>query len=250
MKAVVAALALVSFVAADRTFTIHNACPFTIWPAIFTSGGSAPNYPTGWVAEASTSVSISVPENWNGRFWGRRNCDFSKTNGPTSCLTGGCNGGLLCDTKTGTGVPPATLAEFNLGANGQDFYDVSLVDGYNLPVRIENTAGCVVPECAVDLGPGCPANLIGPFDSTGFPVGCKTACYVESLAGNAANSHNCCSGAFDTPQTCPSSGVQDYSYFKDACPTAYAYAYDDLTSLFLCDSALKPDYTVTFCPPA
>ena len=36
------------------------------------------------------------------------------------------------------GEPPVSLAEFTLnGHGGQDYYDVSLVDGYNLPVFIE-----------------------------------------------------------------------------------------------------------------
>jgi hypothetical protein len=50
---------------------------------------------------------------------------------------------------------------------------VSLVDGYNLPMRISNNVGCNVAECAVDLGPNCPAALKGPFDASGFPLGCK-----------------------------------------------------------------------------
>lgn len=34
------------------------------------------------------------------------------------------------------GVPPATLAEFTLSGDGNtDFYDISIVDGYNLPAR-------------------------------------------------------------------------------------------------------------------
>jgi len=33
-------------------------------------------------------------------------------------------GGLLCDAHTGTGVPPASLAEWTLGTNGApDYYD-------------------------------------------------------------------------------------------------------------------------------
>lgn len=74
---------------------------------------------------------------------------------------------------------------------------VSLVDGYNLPLRVSNNKGCHVADCPVDLGPNCewsvtisgaracadiyhrnagPDQLKGPFDSTGFPVGCKSAC--------------------------------------------------------------------------
>lgn len=86
-----------------------------------------------------------------------------------------------------------------------------------------------------------PQVLKGPFDPTGLPVGCKSAC-IANLDGNQgvhvcsrhesthnfwvylANSSNCCSGSHSTPATCPSSGesyalrefVIDYSYFKKA----------------------------------
>jgi hypothetical protein len=93
----------------------------------------------------------------------RRDCDFSSDPGPNSCRDGGCNGGLECDTHTGTGVPPASLAEFTLSASdGLDYYDVSLVDGYNLPVRIDNTAGCGVASCPVVSNP-TPASPL-PYD--------------------------------------------------------------------------------------
>ncbi|KAH9855944.1 Osmotin thaumatin-like protein [Lenzites betulinus] len=236
--------------AAARTFTVFNQCPFTIWPALFSSPGSVrPSQTTGWQQNAFQTVSFAVPDNWNGRIWARRDCDFSTgTPGPNSCIDGGCNGGLVCDPNTGTGVPPATLAEFQLGpVKGPDNYDVSMVDGYNLPLRINNNKGCRIADCPVDLGPNCPAPLKGPFDSTGFPVGCKSAC-LANLDGDPANSPNCCTGSHNQPSTCPSSGVQFYSYFKSNCPNAYAYAYDDLTSLFTCDASLEADYTLTFCP--
>jgi hypothetical protein len=119
---------------------------------------------------------------------------------------------------------------------------VSLVDGYNLPMRISNNVGCEVAECAVDLGPNCPAALKGPFDSSGFPLGCKSAC-VANLDGNQANSPNCCSGQYSTPATCPPSGVQYYSYFKNACPRSYVYAYDESsgTALWTCPASKKAD---------
>lgn len=75
---------------------------------------------------------------------GRRSCNFTTNPGPNSCLDGGCNGGILiydnqtvaqcvdlkqglvCDPQNGTGVPPATLAEFTLqGTNSNDYYDGS-----------------------------------------------------------------------------------------------------------------------------
>ncbi|KAI0767494.1 Osmotin thaumatin-like protein [Fomes fomentarius] len=255
MKSFVAAavtLALASGAAARR-FTVYNNCPFTIWPAIFTDlhvGSARPNQPTGWAQNAYQAVSFDVPDNWKaGRIWGRRNCDFSVNPGPNSCLTGGCNGGLLCDPNTGTGVPPATLAEFTLQGDGwQDWYDVSVVDGYDLPMRISNNVGCPVADCPVDLGPNCPAALKGPYDSSGFPVGCASAC--KAGLGDPVNNPNCCTGSHNTAATCPSSGVAYYDYFKSNCKNAYVFPYDEPsgTALWTCDSNKRADFTITFCP--
>ncbi|KAJ7685507.1 thaumatin [Mycena polygramma] len=251
MKSFVAmSLALASSVAAQRSMTVYNACPFTIWPALFTSAGGHPSQPTGWEAPSFTKVQFDVPSDWDGRIWGRRNCDFSTNAGPNSCLDGGCNGGLLCDVNTGTGVPPATLAEFNFNGGGSDWLDVSLVDGYNLPMRIDNNVGCPIPSCPVDLAPNCPGNQKGPFDSNGSAVGCQTACTIDALAGNTVNNPNCCTGTHGTQATCPSSGVTNYAYFKDNCPDAYAFAYDEPsgTALWTCPTAQNAAYTITFCP--
>ncbi|QRV96038.1 pathogenesis-related protein PR5K (thaumatin family) [Ceratobasidium sp. AG-Ba] len=102
---------------------------------------------------------------------------------------------------------------------------------------------------AADLGPNCPAPLKEPFDSTGFPLGCKSAC-VANLDGNQANSKNCCSGQYSTPATCPPSGVQCYSYFKNVCPKSYVYAYAESsgTTLWTCPSSKKANCTPIFCP--
>jgi Thaumatin family len=55
-------------------------------------------------------------------------------------------------------LPPATLFEITLGkGTDEDFYDVSLVDGYNLPVvvipRVEHSA-CNATGCIADLNQG------------------------------------------------------------------------------------------------
>lgn len=80
-------------------------------------------------------------------------------------------------------------------------------------MKISNNQECPVADCAVDLGPACPDVLKGPFDASGWPLGCKTAC-MANLDGTPENSRNCCSGEFNTPQTCPASGVQFYDYFS------------------------------------
>lgn len=37
----------------------------------------------------------------------------------------------------------------------KSFPQVSLVDGFNLPMRIENSVGCPVADCPVDVNPKC-----------------------------------------------------------------------------------------------
>ncbi|KAJ7438889.1 thaumatin [Mycena galericulata] len=247
-------LAMVSGVVADRFITVTNNCPFVIWPAFFTASNGLPEQAPGWEAQPNTDLTFATPDNWNGRVWARRNCDFSTSSGPESCLDGGCIGGLICNTTTGTGVPPATLATFDFSGQSQDIYTVSIVDGYNLPMVITNNCACDFASCPVDLATACPLDLAGPFDSDGVPVGCKSACLVDALAGNAANSSNCCTGSFDSDSLCPSSGVEHYGYFKTNCPNSFVYPFDESsgTAIWQCeksctDGEADVEYGVTFC---
>jgi len=241
-------------VAQDRTFTIKNKCKYTVWPGVFTDPNGSkglPDVPTGWEMKPGAERSFKVPHEWkSGRIWGRRECDFSKNPGPLSCKIGGCNGGLECDKNTGTGVPPVTLGEWTLNAGGgQDYYDVSLVDGFGIPMAIENTKGCPLADCPVEMSPMCPKELGGPKDSNGTYIGCRSACEA-GIDGNRGNSKNCCSGEFATPDKCPKSTVQFYDFFKGHCPNSYVYAYDEASgsALFTCAADKRPDYTIVFCP--
>ncbi|KAJ6494431.1 thaumatin [Mycena sanguinolenta] len=269
---------MVSGAVADRIITVTNACPLVIWPAFFSSSGRQPEQTPGWEAQPNTDFTFSTPENWvNGEltihsilcFRGRRNCDFSTSSGPNSCLDGGCNGGLVCNITTGTGIPPATL---DFSGESQDIYTVSVVDGYNLPyvfrterfhivihsprMAITNNCACSFASCPVDLAISCPLDLAGPLDSASVPVGCNSACLVDALAGHSANSSNCCTGSFDSESACPSSGVEHYSYFKTNCPNSFVYACDESsgTAIWQCEKScmfeVEVEYGVTFCPEA
>lgn len=58
------------------------------------------------------------------------------------------------------GVTPATLAEFTLAtSSGQTFYDISLVDGYNLPLAIVS----LYPESSDPSLQEIPPNLTNPI---------------------------------------------------------------------------------------
>ncbi|KAJ4732067.1 hypothetical protein LUZ62_008329, partial [Rhynchospora pubera] len=145
-----------------------------------------------------------------GAFWGRTGCSFDSTTGHGSCSTGDCGSGEI-ECKGAGAAPPATLIEFTLdGSDGKDFYDVSLVDGYNLPVMVEASGGsngCAATGCVVDLNSRCPTELrIGE----GKSAACRSACEAFSKP------EYCCSGEFGTPDKCQPSVYSQV--FKSACP--------------------------------
>ncbi|KAF8259025.1 thaumatin-like protein [Lactarius quietus] len=217
---------------------------------LLTDSDPAPNQPAGWLAPSSSNVSFTVSDDWMGQIWGRRDCNFTTNPGADSCLDGGCPGGLLC---TEPGQSPVTTAEFTLSTDTDipDFYDISLINGFNMPMRIDNTADCGVPGCNVDLSANCqscPLPLQEPYQPTGFPTGCNSAC-AAGLAPDPNNDPNCCTGKFDNSETCVTSGVQYYIYFKSNCPNTNVYIFDvvDSNPLFTCPSASKANYIVTFC---
>ncbi|XP_019165440.1 PREDICTED: thaumatin-like protein 1 [Ipomoea nil] len=215
------------------TFTFVNKCGSTVWPGILANAGSPSLESTGFELSKGSSRTIMAPTGWSGRFWGRTGCKFDDS-GSGSCGTGDCASGQVECNGAGA-APPATLAEITLGTGGQDFYDVSLVDGYNMPLVIEASGGsgmCATTGCVTDLNQICPSEL-----KMGDGEGCRSACEAFSKP------EYCCSGAYSTPTTCKPSVYSQM--FKSACPRSYSYAYDDPTSTFTCSGA---DYTVTFCP--
>ncbi|ELU39215.1 Thaumatin domain-containing protein [Rhizoctonia solani AG-1 IA] len=50
---------------------------------------------------------------------------------------------------------------------------VSLVNSYNLPMRISNNVGCKVAECAANLGLDCPLLSRDHLIALGSPLGKK-----------------------------------------------------------------------------
>lgn len=211
-----------------RVFTIINDCKETIWPAVFPGeyfGGG------GFTLKPGQSMVFTAPVSWSGRIWGRTGCNFDKT-GTGKCQSGNCGTSLKC---TGSGETPATLAEFTLAS--LDFYDVSLVDGFNLPLvvtPINGKGNCSIGGCDKDLRTTCPSELA--VKAGGKTVGCRSACDVFST------DEYCCRGLYANPVTCQPTYYS--RKFKDACPAAYSYAYDDPTSILTCTSS---DYVITFC---
>lgn len=224
--------------AASGTLTLVNQSGQTIWPGV--AGTPVPNG-GGWELPSGGTTMLSVPANWSGRIWARTSCNFGAPG--TGCATGDCgNGALACNGATGTAT--ATLAEFTLGGGSSpDYYDVSLVDAFNVPITItpQGGAGCDTAGCSANLIPGCPSEL-QDMDSDGDVVACLSSC--SKFGGD----QYCCAGSFDSPSACNPAAwpVNSAGYFKSACPDVYSYATDPVTSTFTCQGA--SGYVITFLP--
>ncbi|MFF2527233.1 thaumatin family protein [Streptomyces liangshanensis] len=226
-----------------RVVSFVNKESETVWVAAL---GSAehPLAATGWKLAPGQRVSVDVPSGWVGRFWGRTGCSFDGA-GNGHCETGDCAGGFQC---TGSGATPATLAEFALSApkpGAMDFYDVSMVDGSNLPMYINITrgdttdpvsaSGCVAAGCTKPVA--CPEKM--RFTAGGRVVGCTNPC--TAFGGKTY----CCEDEWAGRENCvPSRWPVDYTQvFKRAEPYAYSYAFDDSATMPCKGSC---DYRVTF----
>ena len=75
---------------------------------------------------------------------------------------------------------------------------------------------------------------------------CRTDLGYTCSGGACMPPSNCCGPHNPLWRTAMETYV---TAFKEACPTAYSYQYDDPTSLFTCPNSGKGvDFTVTFCP--
>ncbi|KAJ1266578.1 hypothetical protein BS78_08G162900 [Paspalum vaginatum] len=148
------ALSTTSIVSAD-TITVTNNCSFTLWPAAIPVGGGLQLNPGG-------TWTLDVPVGTTARIWGRTGCSFNGSSG--HCATGDCAGALNC---TVSGSPPLTAAEVSIGgAQAQDFYDISIIDGYNLAMSFSCSTG-VTLRCT---DPTCPQGILFPDDDPKLPA--------------------------------------------------------------------------------
>ncbi|XP_044333961.1 PR5-like receptor kinase [Triticum aestivum] len=206
---------------------ITNRCSYTVWPAAMPVGGGVQLDPGAtWTLNVSGLAS-------HGRVWARTGCSFNGR-GNGSCQTGDCGGMLACKAY---GRPPNTMAEFTIGQfNNTDFFDLSFVDSFNvpmdfLPVQDQGGPGCGKgPRCAANITSQCPSELTAPG-------GCNNACTVFK------QDRYCCTGnaAYNCEPT-------KYSLlFQQICPDVYDYSMDaDWKKTFTCP--LGTNYQIVFCP--
>lgn len=201
------------------SFTVLNNCSFTVWAAAVPSGGQQLDSGEAW--------NLKLPLGAVGRVWGRTNCSFDSS-GRGNCETGDCGGVLQCQSS---GAPPNTLVNFALNQfNKQDFFSVSLVEGFNIPIQLRPTSNeCNRSvRCAADITGQCPAELRAGG-------GCNNPCTVFRT------NQYCCG---NSSASCEPTTLS--KFFKDRCPDAFSYPKDDATSRFTCLG--RTNYDVVFCP--
>jgi hypothetical protein len=232
----------------QRLFTLVNRTKQTIWAA----AADDPRHhlsATGWRLDPGQSVRVIVPDGWNNRVWPRTGCSFD-SRGRGHCRTGDCGGRFQCGRSWGR--LPATLSEFNLNSwGGMDFYDVSLVDGNNVPMWINHVGGqkknnedriapngCGPGGCTRDANATCLRVL--QERAGGKVIDCRSSCLA--LGGD----QYCCRGHWASRSACRPDQwpVDSAAIFKRAKPFAYSYVNDDATSMFVCRG--ECGYRITF----
>lgn len=229
------------------TFHVYNKCPFDLWPG-FQGNPLVAN--GGFHLGPGETKDVAIPDGWTaGRIWARRGCDSNM-----NCDSGFCGNNVECNGNGGQ--PPVSLIEFTMHANGgQDYYDMSLVGGYNLPVfaePVQGTINKVGGQYDCERAGGCFQDLLQTAPDVLKNYKHNDVVSVDSACLKFNTDQYCCRGAYGNSQTCnPENWPVNYAaYFKQACPTAYSYAYDDAASTFTCrgsNGRLSPDYTIQFC---
>ncbi|CAN6334501.1 unnamed protein product [Urochloa humidicola] len=158
--------------AAATTLTIHNLCPFPVWPLITPNTGFPPISDNTVRLDGGGLGLVSFhfpPIFWSGRVVARTGCSGSGS--PSRCETGIS--------------PPATVVQLAVHAEGQDLaaYSVSLVDGFNVPTVVSPQAvgggQCPALGCPADLNARCPLAL-RVLGASGAAVACRgTAKYFK-----------------------------------------------------------------------
>ncbi|KAL6907955.1 hypothetical protein ACP4OV_002125 [Aristida adscensionis] len=193
--------------------TLHNLCPFPVWPLVTANAGvlSIPldddGEPAGRLdADGDGLATLAFPPGaWSGRVVARTGCTEEDDAGdapPVRCATGD--------------APPATVAQVSVGGpRGLAAYSVSLVDGFNVAVAITphgfaEGRRCPTLGCAVDLGAACPGGARAPGGGCG--AGGSAAAVFKRLCPDTRTN---ATDVEATPQDCLAPGELKVVF----CPT-------------------------------
>lgn len=270
--------------------TVVNGCSSAaMWIAHIAGGGVGPDeqdvkLSPGAKAEFATATNGGLGGLSATRYWPKTGCDESGNHCSIGDSGGPAEGCVIRipgkdDNYTQCAPPVDTKFEATFGAPGSayDIVDMSLVDGYTLPFKLETSGGSCTRngvafesmDCSQLTLSMCPTteslgsrnwDLRAVNPKTGKVAGCYSPCkkltddkWNETLPEDADSQiagPYCCAGAYGNPQECSSGPVMQTEYLpsvKEQCPEAYAYPYDDHIATIACDTTTE--YKVTFfCP--
>jgi len=296
-RALLAQIVLAKGIAAQFTgsrLRITNACANSpMWIAHEAAGKVGPDIQNVKI-EAQQFHDFLTPDGLSAtRYWPKMFCDAEGSD----CGLGGSGG--PSEKCVGNGdyrrcAPPIdTKFEATFGTTGQpcdatsqlgcDHVDVSLVDGWTLPFRMEMNGECIgnhgeqvsTPiDCQGLSFDMCPTNeflstlsqtlslhAINSF--TNKVAGCYSPCtkliddkWQNDFAHGRRGDDDfvspyCCPTPPQSPQQCRDGPIKDTQYVQAVhrnCPGTYSYAYDDAMGLYKCNAATN--YHVFFYCPA
>jgi len=271
--------------------TITNGChDDDLWLANFAF--QTPFFPQDMKVKAGVTHEFAIPNEGLAatRFWAKWGCDVTGSNckigqsgGPgESCPAAGCAPPVDSKFEATFGcMPGSPSCARNPSAPAEtlgttDWWDVSQVDGWTLPYKVELAGDCPMAPQTIDCSglslSACPADedlgrstgtttlrLRDP-DGSGKTVGCYSPC------AKLTNSHWGQGGSFATDDVeardfcCPTPPIepgqcslgpvvrtQFVAVVHKLCPNVYAYAYDDGMGLAQCPAGTRYDVTF-YCP--
>lgn len=191
-------LDVINFVTSTN-INVINRCGFKVWVGVAPNPGKTILNDGGFLLNPNDEQSLDA-SNWAGNIFGRINCD---PNG-NDCDSANCHSGFV-QCKGHAGDAPLTLAEFTInGWNNLDFYDLSLVKGFNVEMKIKpQNNDCKTLNCSTDMNQGCPVHLQKK----------KQDRVVACDSGDSIH---------------PQGDPQFIKYATDVCPNAYAFWNDDI----------------------
>jgi hypothetical protein len=186
-------------------------------------------------------VSTPAPAAYGDLIWNADNFtpDGSQPGGGCA-LNSDCSSGQYCLSSTvnqfksqstveAQSVPQCTAASAS-PSNGCECYDV---------VNCTSSADCTGgTQCLTTTGP-CDGAL---------NCVCEASSVMTGVCGPPNVNWQAAVGEVPLATPTPSATANYLDVFRNACPRAYSYQYDDQASLFSCDNTSKlTNYTVTFC---
>jgi len=275
-------------------FRVSNSCSNrTIWMAHDVPNSTQAG-PQNVKIEPMSSHDFPISDGMaSTRYWPKMGCNHLGE----KCMLGESGGtGEVCENSIGCAPAVDTKFEATFGIQGEvcdpdhqqyagcDYLDVSLVDGFTLPFKLDIGGNCLSKfsaeagstdtlDCSALSFDNCPQadnlgaagedvdlRLIHP--ESGGIVGCYSPCSRMSFQNwdnlvakgrertDPVAAPYCCPTPPESPESCrtgPVGGTSFVDVVHRDCPRVYGYAYDDGVGLMSCQAGTQ--YTMTFyCP--